>query len=70
MLVSNKEEDDLVASKADSHLRLINFAYQSTLGWRVIQKKREGRDTPRTCLAEPPSSENGTYRKVKARNWL
>ena len=29
-------------SEAGSYLRLIDFAYHSTLGLRVIKKKREG----------------------------
>ena len=33
-------------SEAGSHLRLIDFVYHSTLGWRVIRKKKLGDRPP------------------------
>ena len=45
-------------SEAGSYLRLIDVAYHSTLGLRVIKKKKL-----------PLSGELGTYQTVKARFW-
>ena len=60
-------------SEAGSHLRLIDFVYRSTLGLRVIKKRREdlvvvgvaGRDDV-VLLIERIWL--GTYKTVKARN--
>jgi len=50
-------------SEEGSYLRLIDFVYHSTLGLRVIKKKKK------RCGSYPLSSEYGTYKTVKARFW-
>ena len=37
-------------SEAGSYLRLIDFVYHSTLGLRVIKKKRSAADVPRVFV--------------------
>ena len=51
-------------SEAGSYLRLVDFAYHSTLGLRVIIKKKK-----KFRIRGPLLSEEGTYKTVKARFW-
>ena len=39
--------------EAGSYLRLIDFVYHSTLGWRVIKKKEDGRVIKKKENPEP-----------------
>jgi len=40
-------------SEAGSYLRLIDFVYHSTLGLRVIKKKKKGTDLAACLLLRP-----------------
>jgi len=44
------------------------LVYHSTLGWRVINKKKKG-GRGAGCFLAPLSSESGTHKTVKARFW-
>jgi len=49
-------------SEAGSILRFIDFVYHSTLGLRVIQKRREGRDLFPVRTQGLPEGAGGTDR--------
>jgi len=51
------------SSEAGSCLRLINFAYHSTLGLRVIKKKRRGADRQMAQERSPKEREGERERE-------
>ena len=53
------------SSEAGSYFSLIDFVYHSTLGLRVMQKKKNVKGMEGSAQ----SSEDGTHKTVKVRFW-